>query len=182
MQTCSFKGFQCIYLSDWWRGKENKSLFRTMFRGISRNVCCKSALIRKVRRVCARLNKLFAAPRDLSCWGGNHDSVYSWKCMKKFARWLNRWFKPILSVAAHMYIQIFWNIPYPKCRVFYLECNVQWLICWNQFFVEHEFLSRGEVITQRKLRFFNKYAEKLLEILIIKRRYQEESFRFFIVE
>lgn len=81
-RTSTRKELGCIYSSNWRRGKESRSPPRTTISGISRNVCCKSTIIRKIRRVCATLNKLFAVPRDLSCWEGNHNSIYSRKRLK----------------------------------------------------------------------------------------------------
>lgn len=97
-RTSTRKELGRVYSSDWRRGKESRSPPRTTISGISRNVRCKSTLIKKIRRVCATLNKLFAVPRDLSCWEGNHNSIYSRERLKnllaKIAGWseLFPWF------------------------------------------------------------------------------------------
>lgn len=103
--TSTRKELGRIYSSGWQRGNEDRSLPRTTFNGISRNVCCKSTLIRKIRRVCARLNKLSAVPRDLSCWKGNHNSeLYTRKRLKNLLAKIARWFElfPWFYQSRHM--------------------------------------------------------------------------------
>lgn len=97
-RTSTRKELGRVYSSDWRRGKESRSPPRTTISGISRNVRCKSTLIKKIRRVCATLNKLFAVLR-----GQSQLHLFS-ETFEKFVgknRWLIWIVSLILSIDAH---------------------------------------------------------------------------------